>query len=47
MTAKTLALLLAAVAALSACNTIAGAGKDVSAAGDAMTDTAGDVQQKM
>ncbi len=47
MTAKTLALLLAAVAALSACNTVAGAGKDVSAAGSAVTDSADKVQQKM
>ncbi|TPE52690.1 entericidin A/B family lipoprotein [Amaricoccus solimangrovi] len=47
MTAKTLALLLAAAAALSACNTIAGAGEDVSAAGSAVTNSADNVQQKM
>jgi predicted small secreted protein len=47
MTAKTLVLLLAAVAALSACNTMSGAGKDVSAAGSAVTDGAQDVQKKM
>jgi predicted small secreted protein len=47
MTAKTLVLLLAAVAALSACNTMAGAGKDVSAAGTAVTDSADKTQSKM
>ncbi len=37
-------VLLAATAALAvaACNTVAGAGRDVSAAGDAVTDTAED-----
>lgn len=37
---------LAAMAALTvaACNTVAGAGRDVSAAGDAVTDTAEEVR---
>jgi len=41
---RTLILLTAMVAALAvaACNTIAGAGRDVSAAGHAVTDTAHD-----
>ncbi len=41
-----LIILAAAVAALSvgACNTIAGAGKDVSATGHAVTDTANDAK---
>jgi predicted small secreted protein len=41
---RKLLILLAATAAVSvaACNTIAGAGKDVSAAGGAVTDTAHD-----
>lgn len=47
MTAKTVVLLLAAVAALSACNTMAGAGKDVSSAGTAVTNSADSVQKKM
>ena len=47
MTAKTAVLLLAAMAALSACNTVAGAGKDVSSAGTAVTNTADDAQKKM
>ena len=36
--------LLAAGLALSACNTVEGAGKDVSAAGKAVTDTAQDAK---
>ena len=32
------------VLALSACNTVAGAGKDVSSAGSAVTDTANDAK---
>ena len=36
--------LLAAGLALSACNTVAGAGKDVSSAGHAGTDTANDAK---
>ncbi len=41
---RKLAILLVAAASLtiSACNTIAGAGKDVSSAGSAVTDTAHD-----
>ena len=39
------ALMLAS--SLSACNTMEGAGKDVSAAGGAMSDTAEDVEDKM
>jgi entericidin B len=42
------ALVLASLAAgLSACNTIGGAGKDVSATGNAVTDTAQKVKQGM
>ena len=40
-------MILAAIAAgmaLSACNTVSGAGKDVSAAGHAVTDTANDAK---
>lgn len=37
-------LALAAVLALSACNTVSGAGKDVSSAGKAVTKTAEDVK---
>jgi predicted small secreted protein len=47
---RMLAMLLALGAtgfALSACNTTAGVGKDVSATGNAVTDTAKDVQKKM
>ncbi|MBW4022073.1 MAG: entericidin A/B family lipoprotein [Proteobacteria bacterium] len=40
-------LLAGAVMSLSACNTVAGAGKDVSNAGSATTSTAKNVQQKM
>ena len=36
----TTALLLGSVLSLSACNTTAGAGKDISAAGQGITDTA-------
>lgn len=39
-----LAVVLAAPLLLSACNTIAGLGKDVGAVGDAMTNTAEDVK---
>jgi predicted small secreted protein len=35
---------LAASLAVAACNTVQGAGKDVSAAGDAVTDTARDAK---
>ncbi len=43
---KLVLLVLAATAALStaACNTVSGAGKDVSAAGHAVTDTAQDAK---
>jgi entericidin B len=37
-------LLVAALLALGGCNTMEGAGQDVEAAGDAMSDTAEDVQ---
>ncbi len=42
----TVLLIIAAAAALSmaACNTVAGAGKDVSSAGHAVTDTAQDAK---
>jgi predicted small secreted protein len=39
-----LAVVLATPLLLSACNTIAGLGKDVGAVGDAMTNTAEDVK---
>ena len=43
-----LAILLAfAGLSLGGCNTVAGAGKDVSAGGDAVHDAARDVQKKM
>ena len=43
---NTILLIIAAAAALSmaACNTVAGAGKDVSSAGHAVTDTAQDAK---
>lgn len=43
---RKLVILLAAAAALAtaACNTVAGAGRDVSAAGHAVTDTAQDAK---
>jgi predicted small secreted protein len=40
-------LLAGAALSLSACNTVAGAGKDVSNAGSATTNAASSVQQKM
>jgi predicted small secreted protein len=40
-------LVLVALAALSACNTMKGAGQDVTAAGHAVTDEAQDAQQGM
>ncbi|HET6468740.1 MAG TPA: entericidin A/B family lipoprotein [Geminicoccaceae bacterium] len=43
--AFTLALLIGAAAVLAGCNTMEGMGRDVSAAGDTLTDTAEDVQQ--
>ncbi len=44
---RNILLALVAVAALSACNTMKGAGKDVSAAGDAVSDQAAETQQQM
>jgi predicted small secreted protein len=46
---KKIALCFLALAsvALSACNTVEGAGKDVSATGQAVTDTARDVKHNM
>lgn len=35
---------LAAIVSLAACNTVSGAGKDVSSAGHAVTDTANDAK---
>jgi predicted small secreted protein len=46
MNRKILCALLAAMA-LSACNTMAGAGKDVGAAGSALTDSAEKTESKM
>jgi predicted small secreted protein len=43
---RTLAL-LALVLALAACNTMRGVGQDMSAAGNAVSDTATDVQRKL
>jgi entericidin B len=40
-------LLLGLMLTLGACNTISGAGEDVEAAGDAMSDTADDVEEDM
>ncbi|MCB1353192.1 MAG: entericidin A/B family lipoprotein [Rhodobacteraceae bacterium] len=40
-------LAILAVLSLAACNTVEGMGQDLSAAGDAMTSTAGDVKHKM
>ncbi len=42
-----LAVVAAATLGLAACNTVAGAGKDVSNAGSAISNTAQSVQQKM
>lgn len=44
---RTLALAIIAALTLSACNTMQGAGKDISSAGTAVTDTAADTQKKM
>jgi predicted small secreted protein len=43
----TLLALLGAASMLTACNTTAGAGEDVSAAGHAVTNTATDVKNKL
>ncbi len=42
-----LAAMLVAAAAVSACNTAEGVGKDVESAGDAVQETAKDVKKKM
>ena len=42
-----LAVLLLATLALAACNTVHGAGQDISAAGKDVSSTATDVQKKM
>ena len=47
MMKKILAASLLAVFALTACNTVKGLGKDVSKAGDAVTNTAEKTQEKM
>ena len=52
MTRKLLAILmmlglLGAFSTMTGCNTVAGAGKDVERGGEAIHDTAKDVQQKM
>lgn len=44
---KLAVVLLSALLALSGCNTVQGVGRDLSAAGDAMSDTAGDVKNRM
>lgn len=44
---RSLVLALVALFAISACNTISGAGEDLSSAGDAVTDTAQDTQDSM
>jgi predicted small secreted protein len=44
---RTLALLVLAGLALAACNTMRGVGQDMSAAGNAMSDTANEVQRKL
>jgi predicted small secreted protein len=44
---KKLAMLLAAVIALTGCNTISGMGKDISAAGSAVDKAATDTKKKM
>ena len=43
----TLFMLSGAVAALSACNTVEGLGRDTSAAGRAVTNSAADTKQKL
>ncbi len=44
---RTILLALVAAAALSACNTMKGAGKDISSGGEAITDQAQETQQQM
>jgi entericidin B len=43
----TLAAITLAPIALTGCNTVAGAGTDIKSGGEAVTDTAKDVQKKM
>ncbi|MDH3662313.1 MAG: entericidin A/B family lipoprotein [Alphaproteobacteria bacterium] len=42
-----LLIALGLLASLSACNTIAGAGKDIEAAGEAISDTAEDTKEEI
>ncbi|MEM8949492.1 MAG: entericidin A/B family lipoprotein [Pseudomonadota bacterium] len=42
-----LLIALGLLASLSACNTIAGAGKDIEAAGETITDTAEDTKEEI
>jgi predicted small secreted protein len=44
---RAIILALTAVAALSACNTVKGAGKDIQSGGAAITDEAQDAQKSM
>ena len=44
---KLVLIVITSMLALSACNTISGAGKDVSAAGNAVSHAAQDVKDKM
>ncbi|MBR6026738.1 MAG: entericidin A/B family lipoprotein [Neisseriaceae bacterium] len=44
---KKIALIIATLCVLTACNTVAGVGQDVKAGGQAVTDTAHKVQNKM
>jgi len=44
---RALMLALAATLSLAACNTMQGAGKDISSAGHAVSNTAEDTQKKM
>ncbi len=44
---RSLIALLLATLALAACNTVSGAGKDISSAGNAVSDSATDVEKKM
>lgn len=44
---KTLFAALAAILALTGCNTVEGVGRDLSAAGSAMSDTASDARHRM
>jgi len=44
---RTLVLVVVATLSLAACNTMHGAGEDISSAGHAVSNTAEDTQQKM